>query len=151
MLLQIALGSGLLVLNVVVMALAALVLETAFRTTHPWLIAPPQRPKLVLMLVAVGLWVLAVITVGVWIWAATLHSIGAFPSMEESVYFSIVAFSTLGLGDVVPRPEWRIFAVMAAVNGFLSFGLLTALLVEALRQVRLAQLERRHAPLTDPP
>lgn len=145
MLLQIALGSGLLVLNVILMALAALVLESAFRSLHPWLVAPPQRPKLVLMLVAVGLWVLAVITVGVWIWALSLHAIGAFGSYEEAVYFSIVAFSTLGLGDVVPHPEWRILSVMAAVNGFLSFGLLTALLVEALRQVRLAQLEvRRH-------
>jgi hypothetical protein len=141
MLLQIALGSGLLVLNVMVMALAALVLESAFRGVHPWLIAPPQRPKLVLMLVAVGLWVLCVITVGVWIWAFALHEIGAFATLEEAVYFSIVAFSTLGLGDVVPHMEWRIFAGMAAVNGFLSFGLMTALLVEALRQVRLAQLE----------
>lgn len=144
MLLQIALGSGLLVLNVILMALAALVLESAFRSVHPWLIAPPQRPKLVLMLVAVGIWVLSVITVGVWIWALTLHAIGAFTTFEEAVYFSIVAFSTLGLGDVVPLHEWRIFAAMASVNGFLSFGLLTALLVEALRQVRLAQLERRH-------
>jgi hypothetical protein len=144
MLLQIALGSGLLVVNVVLMALAALVLESAFRSVHPWLIAPPQRPKLVVMLVAVGLWVLLVITVGVWIWALTLHAVGAFTTFEEAIYFSVVAFSTLGLGDVVPRHEWRIFAVMAAVNGFLSFGLLTALLVEALRQVRLAQLDMRH-------
>ena len=96
------------------------------------------------MLVAVGLWVLGVITVGVWIWALSLHLVGAFGTFEEAVYFSVVAFSTLGLGDVVPHPEWRIFAAMASVNGFLSFGLLTALLVEALRQVRLAQLERRH-------
>ena len=143
MLLQIAIGSGLLVLNVTLMALAALALESAFRTVHPWLIAPPQRPKLVLMLVAVGLWVLGVITVGVWIWALSLHLIGAFGTFEEAVYFSVVAFSTLGLGDVVPHAEWRILAVMSAVNGFLSFGLLTALLVEALRQVRLAQLEMR--------
>jgi hypothetical protein len=44
----------------------------------------------------------------------------------------------------VPHQDWRIFAAMAAVNGLLSFGLLTALLVEALRQVRLAQLEKEH-------
>ena len=144
MLHQIALGSGLLVLNVLLMAMAALLLESAFRVVHPWLIAPPQRLKLLIMLVAVGLWVLMVITIGVWVWAITLHAIGAFPSFEESVYFSIVAFSTLGLGDVVPKHEWRILAAMASVNGFLSFGLLTALLVEALRQVRLAQLEMRH-------
>lgn len=143
MLLQIAVGTGLLLLNVLVMAIAALVLETVFRTAHPWLIAPPQRPKLLLMLVGVGLWVLAVLTVGVWIWAFSLRGVGAFATMEEAVYFSLVAFSTLGLGDVVPPHEWRILSAMAAVNGFLSFGLLTALLVEALRQVRLAQLETR--------
>lgn len=144
MFLQIALGSGLLVVNVLVMAVAALVLETVFRAAHPWLITPPQRAKLILMLVGVGIWILAVLTVGVWIWAYVLFETGVFKSMEESVYFAIVAFSTLGLGDVVPHQEWRIFAAMAAVNGFLSFGLLTALLVEALRQVRLAQLEMRH-------
>lgn len=144
MLLQIALGSGLLVLNVLVMAIAALALESAFRMAHHWLISPPQRPKLLLMLVGVGLWVLLVLSIGVWIWALVLHELGAFTTMEEAVYFAIVAFSTLGLGDIVSHPEWRILAAMAAVNGFLSFGLLTALLVEALRQVRLAQLERRH-------
>ena len=144
MLLQIALGSGLLVLNVLVMAVAALVLESAFRVAHPWLIRPPQRPKLVVLLVAVGIWVLLVLTVNIWIWAYVLFETGVFKSMEESLYYAIEAFSTLGLGDVLPRQEWRIFAAMAAVNGLLSFGLLTALLVEALRQVRLAQLEMRH-------
>lgn len=144
MLLQIAIGTGLLLLNVLVMAIAALLLEMAFRSVHPWLIAPPQRPKLLLMLIAVGLWILAVLTVGVWIWALTLYHVGAFATLEESVYFALVAFTTLGLGDVIPPQEWRILSVMAAVTGFLSFGLLTALLVEALRQVRVAQLERRH-------
>jgi voltage-gated potassium channel Kch len=144
MLIQIALGTGLLLVNVLIMALAAFLLEVGFRTAHPWLIAPPQRPKLLLLLIGVCLWVLAVVTTGVWIWALALRGLGAFPTLEAAVYFSLVAFTTLGLGDVVAPQEWRILSVMAAVNGFLSFGLLTALLVEALRQVRLAQLEMRH-------
>jgi hypothetical protein len=144
MLTQIALGTGLLVLNVLIMALAAFFLEDAFRRAHLWLISPPQRPKLLLMLVCVCLWVLAVVSTGVWIWALALNQLGAFPTLESSVYFALVAFTTLGLGDVLAPAEWRILAAMAAVNGFLSFGLLTALLVEALRQVRLAQLELRH-------
>ncbi len=143
MLLQITLGSAVLVVNVLLMAVASLVLESAFRIVHPWLLAPPQRLKLVLLLVAVGFWVLLVLTVNIWIWAYVMFETGVFKSLEESLYFAIVAFSTLGLGDVVPNQEWRIFAAMAAVNGLLSFGLLTALLVEALRQVRLAQLEER--------
>ncbi len=143
MLVQIAIGTMILLVNIVLAALSALVLEVAFRRWHRWLISPPQRPKLLLMLVCVGIWVLGVVTVCVWIWAVSLWSLGAFPTLEEAVYFSLVAFSTLGLGDVVAPQEWRILSVMAAVNGFLGFGLLTALMVEALRQVRLSQLEVR--------
>ncbi len=144
MILQIVLGTGMLLINVMIMAMAAFLLEVAFRRVHPWMIAPPQRPKLLLLLIGVCLWVLAVVTTGVWIWAIALRGLGAFPTLESAVYFSLVAFTTLGLGDVVSPQEWRIFAVMAAVNGFLSFGLLTALLVEAMPQVRLSQLETRH-------
>jgi Ion channel len=143
MLVQIAVGTLILLANILVAALASLVLEVAFRRWHRWLISAPQRPKLLLMLVLVGIWVLGVVTVCVWIWALALWSLGAFPTLEEAVYFSLVAFSTLGLGDIVAPLEWRILSVMAAVNGFLSFGLLTALMVEALRQVRLSQLETR--------
>ncbi len=143
MLIQIALGTMLLIANITVAAVAAFLLEALFQRGHPWLIAPPQRPKLLLLLIGVGLWVLAVVTVAVWIWALALYGLGAFASVEEAMYFSLVAFTTLGLGDVVPPPQWRILAAMAAVNGFLSFGLLTALLVEALRQVRVAQIETR--------
>ncbi|HLQ18527.1 MAG TPA: potassium channel family protein [Tabrizicola sp.] len=149
MFLQIALGSAVLVVNVLVMAVAALVLEIVFRAIHPWLLKPPQRLKLVLMLVAVGVWVLLVLTLNIWIWAYVLFETGVFKSLEESLYYAIEAFSTLGLGDVVPKPDWRIFAAMAAVNGLLSFGLLTALLVEALRQVRLSQLEEREKDAGD--
>jgi hypothetical protein len=143
MLVQIAIGTVILLTNILVAALASLILEVAFRRWHPWLISAPQRPKLLLMLVCVGVWVLGVVTVCVWIWALSLLSLGAFQTVEEAVYFSLVAFTTLGLGDIVAPQEWRILSVMASVNGFLSFGLLTALMVEALRQVRLAQLELR--------
>jgi hypothetical protein len=143
MLVQIAIGTLILLVNILVAALAALVLEVAFRRWHHWLVTAPQRPKLLLMLVCVGIWVLGVVTVCVWTWALALWSLGAFPTIEEAVYFSLVAFTTLGLGDLVPPPAWRILSVMSSVNGFLSFGLLTALMVEALRQVRLSQLEMR--------
>ena len=143
MLVQIAIGTVILLVNILVAALAALVLEVAFRRWHHWLVTAPQRPKLILMLVCVGIWVLGVVTVCVWTWALALRTLGAFQTIEEAVYFSLVAFTTLGLGDIVAPQEWRILSVMASVNGFLSFGLLTALMVEALRQVRLSQLEMR--------
>jgi voltage-gated potassium channel Kch len=140
---QIATGTGLLTLNIVVAALAAFWLELAFRWLHPWLLRPPQRPRLLLLLIGVGLWVLAVITAGVWIWALAYRMLGALPDLETAVYFSLVSFTTLGFGDVILPEGWRLLAGMEAANGFLSFGLLTALLVEALRQVRLSQIETR--------
>ena len=143
MLVQIAVGTGLLLANILLAAVAAMLLEVAFQRTHPWMLREPHRPKLVLMIAGVSLWVLGVITAGVWVWAFAYLWIGAFSTLEQSVYFSLVCFTTLGLGDVLLPQEWRILAGMTAANGFLNFGLLTALLIEALRQIRLGQVERR--------
>ena len=127
--------------NITLAAVAAMVLEVIFLQLHPWLMREPHRPKLVVLIAGVSLWVLGVITAGVWVWALALFELGAFASLEEAVHFSLVAFTTLGLGDVVPAKEWRLLAGMEAANGFLNFGLLTALLIEALRQIRLGQVE----------
>ena len=143
MFVQIAVGTALLVVNITLAAVAAMVLEVLFLRFHPWLMREPHRPKLVLLIAGVSLWVLGVVTVGVWIWALALIGLGAFGTLEEAVHFSLVAFTTLGLGDVVPAREWRLLAGMEAANGFLNFGLLTALLIEALPQVRLGQFEYR--------
>lgn len=140
---QIAFGSVLLVVNIMLAAVAAMILEVVFVRGHRWLLRDPHRPKLVLVVAGVSLWLLGVITASVWIWAGAYLFVGAFATLEEAVYFSIVMFTTLGLGDVILPVEWRILSGMEAANGFLNFGLLSALFVEALRQIRLDQLERR--------
>lgn len=143
MFLQIAVGSLLLLVNVLIAAVAAMVLEVFFVALHPWLLREPHRPKLVILLAGVSVWVLGVITAGTWVWALAYDRLGAFNGLEDALYFSLVAYTTLGLGDLVPAPDWRILAGMEAANGFLNFGLLTALLIEALRQIRLGQVEQR--------
>ena len=143
MLTQIAIGTVLLIINITLAAIAAMALEVMFQKTHPWLMREPHRPKLVLLVAGVSLWLLGVITLGVWIWAGAYLWLGAFPTLEQAVYFSIVAYTTLGLGDVVLPQAWRILAGMEAANGFINFGLLSALFIEALRQIRLNQVELR--------
>jgi hypothetical protein len=118
-------------------------LEVAFVRGHGWLMREPHRPKLVIVVAGVSLWVLAVVTASVWLWAFAYLAVGAFPTLEEAVYFSLVAFTTLGLGDVVLPFEWRILAGMEAANGFLNFGLLCALFIEGMRQIRLNQVQFR--------
>lgn len=143
MLVQIAVGTLLLVVNIVIASIGALALELAFQRFHFWLLREPHAPKLVLAVAGVSVFVLGVITAGVWLWALVYLSVGVFPDLETSVYFSLVMFTTLGLGDVILPAEWRILSGMEAANGFLTFGLLTALLGETLRQVRLRQVETR--------
>ena len=84
-------------------------------------------------------WTLVMMTVSVWIWAMSLFWLGIFTTLESSVYFALVAFTTLGFGDILLPQEWRLLGGMAAANGLLMFGLLTAILVEILRDTRARQ------------
>lgn len=143
MLIQIALGTGLLLLSILIGAFSAIVMEAAFTLSHHWLMREPHRIKLMVVVGGISLWVLGVITAGVWIWALAFYGLGIFATLEEAVYFSLVSFTTLGFGDILLPQEWRLLAGLSATNGLLNFGLLTALLVESLRHVRLGQFETR--------
>lgn len=74
-------------------------------------------------------------TVQVWSWAVAFVSMGALSSFSDSIYFSIVTYTTLGYGDVIIEPQYRIFGAMAAVTGLLNFGLSTAFLVGLFSRV----------------
>lgn len=143
MLVQIAVGTGLLLANITLAAVAAMVLERLFLAVHPWLMREPHWPKLVVLLAGVSVWVLGVITAGLWVWALAYYALGAFATLENAVYFSLVVYTTLGFGDLLLPEGWRLLAGMEAANGFLNFGLLAALLIEALRQIRTGQVETR--------
>lgn len=141
MFVQIALGTALMLLSVMVSGLAFWAFEVLLVRHLPWLIREPHRPKLALVLAVAAIWVLGMVTAGVWIWAIALWAMGIFITIEASVYFSLVAFTTLGFGDILLPKQWRLLAGMAAANGLLNMGLLTAMLVETLRHIRLGQIE----------
>ena len=94
-----------------------------------------------LVLCATAIWVLLQMTVAVWMWALTFLVLEIFGTLEEAVYFALVAFTTLGFGDILLPVEWRLLGGMAALNGLLNIGLMTAAMVETLRQLRLQQLQ----------
>lgn len=89
------------------------------------------RRSRTLAMVVIALGILVVLTLEVWLWAAAHHAIGSFADFETALYFSIVSFSTLGYGDVIPSEEWRIFAALEGINGFLLIGWSTAYLIAA--------------------
>lgn len=143
MLVQIAIGAALMLTTISLTGATLWVVEALLRRFNAWLLREPHGPKLALLLIAAALWVMGVITVDVWIWAIAFDLIGVLPTLEASVYFALVSFTTIGYGDVVLPHDWRLLGGMCGANGFMIFGFVIAMLVEALRHVRLAQIERR--------
>ena len=144
MFIQLLIGSGLLLISIFVAGTSFWLMEVAITHLLPWLRRAPHRPKLLFMLCVSATWILFQLTVGVWVWAVTFLSLEVFHNMETSVYFALVAFTTLGFGDILLPQEWRLLGGLAAMNGLLNIGLVTAVLVETMRQIR--QLQRGDMP-----
>ena len=68
-------------------------------------------------------------TLHLYIWAFSIWALGALNGYEDSIYFSLVTYTTVGYGDVTLPEEFRIFGAMASVTGILLFGFTTAFLV----------------------
>jgi voltage-gated potassium channel Kch len=68
-------------------------------------------------------------------WAVTYSIVGAFPDLEEALYFSTVTYTTLGYGDVVVEGRWRLLTSLEAANGIIMFGWTTALIVAVVQRV----------------
>ena len=142
MVIQLALGTVLMLMSILIAGASFWMMEVWLIRFRPWLTRAPHRPKLILVLCVAAVWIMVQMTAGVWLWALAMLALGVFDAIEPAVYFSLVAFTTLGFGDVLLPVEWRLLGGLAAANGLLNIGLVTALLVEALRQVRLQQLEQ---------
>ncbi len=106
---------------------------------EPWLQRPPNLVKSLVVILMVVVSTMSMMTLGVWLWAIVFVKISVFPTLEEAVYYSLVAYTTLGLGDVVVPVEKRLLGGMTGANGFLMFGLMTAMLTDTLRHVRRMQ------------
>jgi hypothetical protein len=136
MLIQLTFGTLLILATITLSGVGYMLMELAFQRLHPWLTREPHAPKQMLLLWFASLGVLGIVTVSVWLWALAFWSLNAFPTLEQALYFAIVCYTTLGLGDLVLPMEWRILSGMIATNGFINFGLSTAILIEAMRELR---------------
>ncbi|WP_195821171.1 potassium channel family protein [Roseobacter sp. MH60115] len=78
---------------------------------------------------ALFLLLLASHTIQIYISAFSLWVIGALPGYEAAIYYSLVTYTTVGYGDVVLEPGYRIAGAMISVTGILMFGMTTAFVV----------------------
>ena len=60
------------------------------------------------------------------LWAAVFWGEGELPTLEKAVYFSTTTYTTVGFGDVVLGPGWRVLAGIEGLTGIILVGWSTA-------------------------
>ena len=77
-------------------------------------------------------------------WALLFVICGEFSHFGAAYYHSAVNYTTLGYGDVIMSPSWRMLGPLEAANGMLMFGVSTAIifaLLQRLIQARFTDLK----------
>jgi len=116
-LLQIAIGSALLMFTVIIHSVFTLIAVSAFgdgrleRMNRRWMRTTAVHASA---------------------WAATYVVVDAIQGFEEALYFSMVTFTTLGYGDITLAESWRLLAAFEAANGCIMFGWTTAIVVAVI-------------------
>lgn len=97
-------------------------------------------------IVFVVLGLVGIHTSEIWLYAFIYLMVGAMPDFETALYFSTTSFTTIGYGDVVLDPQWRMVGAIEGANGLLLFGWSTAFLISLTGQIRTLEhdwLEKR--------
>jgi hypothetical protein len=79
------------------------------------------------------------------VWAVLFVICGEFRGFGIAFYHSAVNYTTLGYGDVLMTPGWRLLGPLEAANGMLMFGVSTALIfavMQRLIETRFEDLRR---------
>jgi len=131
MLRQLLFGGAFSVANIAIHALAMASVIGVGRAASAHHVARPTLRLVVIMIATVSvLMAFHLVEIGVWSLAYALLDVA--PEGADRFYFAFVNYATLGYGDVVPVPEWRLLGPMTAMNGVLLFGWSTAVIFEVL-------------------
>ena len=124
----------------VTVCIASLFIVTAIEVMHQrvsWFERGNLLAKQVCAISAVTIWLVLGMTLVMSVWATLLQVLGVFEYFEESLYFSMISFTTLGFGDLILPEPWRLLSGFVAIDGFIIFGLNTAFLFEVIRRLRV--------------
>jgi hypothetical protein len=80
------------------------------------------------------------------LWAFVFVLCGGVADFSAALYCSAGSYTTVGSGDVVLSPPWKLLGPLEAAAGLLMFGISTALIfavIQRLIQSRLTGAERK--------
>jgi hypothetical protein len=72
-----------------------------------------------------------------WLWAVLYLSYRCEPitSLSDTLYLSMVTYSTLGFGDIILEPSCKLMTGIQGANGFMLFGWTTAFIFEIVSRI----------------
>jgi len=79
------------------------------------------------------------------LWGALFILCGEFQDFGTAFYHSAVNYTSLGYGDVIMTPSWRLLGPLETANGFMLFGVTTAMVIAVLQRL----IEARFVDLKD--
>ena len=97
--------------------------------------------------VGVGFWMDTVIVVRVMLYALVAHLVeiafwavlflicSEFSDFDTAYYHSAVNYTSLGYGDIVMSPTWRLLGPLETANGMLLFGVSTAMIFAVIQRL----------------
>jgi Ion channel len=75
------------------------------------------------------------------LWAVLFVLCDEFPEPATAYYHSAVNYTTLGYGDLLLTPAWRLLGPLEATNGALMFGVSAAMVFAVVQRLVLARFE----------
>jgi hypothetical protein len=75
------------------------------------------------------------------LWAGLFVICGEFHEFGIAYYFSAVNYTTLGYGDLIMSPSWKLLGPLEAANGALMFGVSTAMVFTVIVRLIEARFE----------
>ena len=94
-----------------------------------------RRARPVRMLTGLVSMLLVLHLVEMAVWAAAYSAAGVMPDFETALYYSLKSYTTVGYGDVLPPPAWRLLGPIEAAVGILMLGWSTSIIVAAVQRI----------------
>jgi len=143
LILELAAATGLVAVTSAVHLLGIGVLMVLLRRRHH-----PDRADLLRQATAIGLaagGLFLLHAAEIWLYASFYVAVEALPTLEVALYFSTSSYTTVGYGDVVLSPSWRVMGAIESANGIILLGWSTAFFVAIVSRIRWLEAEMQAA------
>ncbi len=132
---QLILALALTCVTVIIHAVGSVYVVIPAAGLWPRSVDPANKPRPIWTLIRLVSCLLLLHLFEMIVWAIAFVVVGMLPDFETSLYFSLKSYTTVGYGDVLPLPEWRLVGPLEAAVGVLMLGLSTGFIVTAVQRI----------------